>query len=132
MARAEATFVNERYDPETYDDRDGTALGRIHITRRFHGDLDGASTAELLTATTAGGGAVYVAIDRFDGRLHGRDGSFVIHHRGTVSAEGAVVDGAVVPGSGTRELQDLHGTVTIAVDDDGTHRLALDYELGEA
>ena len=129
MKRAVSTFVNEQYDAETYDDRDGTALGRIHITRRFEGDLEGEGTAELLTATTGSGSAVYVALDRITGRLDGREGSFVLHHRGTVSAAGAVTDGAIVPESGTGELSGLRGQGTITVDEDGTHRLTLEYEL---
>ncbi len=129
MKRADATFVNETYDAETYDDRDGTALGKIHITRRFEGDLEGEATAELLTAMTETGTAVYVALDRITGRLDGRSGSFVLHHRGTVSAEGAVTDGAIVPGSGTGELRGLRGEGTITVDEEGTHRLTLEYEL---
>lgn len=129
MKRADATFVNETYDAETYDDRDGTALGKIHITRRFAGDLEGEATAELLTAMTETGTAVYVALDRITGRLDGRSGSFVLHHRGTVSAEGAVTDGAIVPGSGTGELRGLRGEGTITVDEEGTHRLTLEYEL---
>ena len=129
MKRADATFVNETYDAETYDDRDGTALGKIHITRRFEGDLEGEATAELLTAMTETGTAVYVALDRITGRLDGRRGSFVLHHRGTVSAEGAVTDGAIVPGSGTGELRGLRGEGTITVDAEGTHRLTLEYEL---
>jgi hypothetical protein len=129
VTRAESTFVNERFEAETYDDRDGTALGRIHIRRRFEGALEGEATAELLTATTENGSAVYVALDRITGRLDGREGSFVLHHRGTVSAARAVTAGAVVPDSGTGELSGLRGEATIAVDEDGTHRLTLDYEL---
>jgi hypothetical protein len=129
VPRATSTFVNDRYDAKTYDDRDGTALGRINITRRFEGDLEGEATAELLTATTQSGSAVYVAFDRVTGSLHGREGSFVLQHRGVVSGEGAATDGAVVPGSGTGELRGLRGEATITVDDDGTHRLALEYEL---
>ena len=129
MTRADATFVNDRHEAQTYDDRHGTALGRIHITRRFEGDLEGSATAALLTATTESGAAVYVALDRFEGSLHGREGSFVIHHRGTLSAEGAVVDGGVVPGSGTGELRGIRGSVTIVVAENGSHQLVLDYEL---
>jgi len=103
VERADSTFVNDRYDEETYDDRDGTALGRIHITRRFEGDLEGVAAAELLTARTE------------SGRDLGR---------------GAEIDGTVVPDSGAGELEGLRGEATIAVDEDGTHRLSLEYELG--
>ena len=99
--------MNHRHDAETYDDREGATLGRIHIERSFRGDLEGEAT----------------------GRLEGREGSFVLQHRGLLSAEGAEIDGAIVAGSGTGELRGITGQGAITVDDDGTHRLTLDYEL---
>jgi hypothetical protein len=130
VRRAVSTFVNHRHDAETYDDGEGAVLGRIHIERSFQGDLEGEATAELLTATAENGTAVYLALDRISGRLEGREGSFVLQHRGVLSADGAEIDGAIVPGSGTGELKGITGHGAIAVDDDGTHRLTLEYELG--
>jgi hypothetical protein len=124
-----STFVNRRHEAETYDDREGATLGRIHIERSFQGDLGGEATAELLTATAENGTAVYLALDRISGRLEGREGSFVLQHRGVLSAEGAEIDGAIVPGSGTGELRGITGHGSITVDDEGTHRLMLEYEL---
>ena len=121
--------MNHRHDAETYDEGEGAALGRMHIERRFQGDLEGEGTAELLTATAEDGTAVYLALDRISGRLEGREGSFVLHHRGVLSADGAEIDGAIVPGSGTGELEGITGQGAITVDDDGTHRLTLDYKL---
>jgi hypothetical protein len=121
--------VNHRHDAETYDDREGAVLGRIHIERSFQGDLEGEATAELLTATAKNGAAVYLALDRISGRLEGREGSFVLQHRGVLSADGAEIDGAIVPGSGTGELRGITGHGSITVDDDGAHRLTLEYEL---
>jgi hypothetical protein len=130
MPRASAIFVNTTYDEEPpYDDRDGTVLGRIHITRTFEGDLQGESSAELLTARTKAGSAAYLALDRVAGRLGDRSGSFVLSHHGTVSSSGGANAASVVPDSGTGELAGLRGRGSISVDDDGTHRLALDYEF---
>jgi hypothetical protein len=129
IVQAASTFVNDRHDAETYDDRDGVSLGRIHIARTFRGDLEGTATAELLTAMTATGSAVYVAFDRIEGTLHGRRGSFVLHHRGIAQADGSFGnDGFVGADSATGELTGLRGTATIAVAD-GTHHLTLDYQL---
>ena len=127
MPRASATFVNTTYAEEPYDDRDGTVLGRIHITRAFEGDLEGESSAELLTARTEAGSATYLALDRIACRLGERSGSFVLAHHGTVSETGSANAASVVPDSGTGELEGLRGQGSISVDDDGTHRLALDY-----
>ena len=130
--QADSTFANDRYEAETYDERDGSSLGRIHIARTFSGDLEATATAELLTATTAKGSAVYAGFDRIEGALHGRRGSFVLHHRGIASGQGTFQgEGFVVEGSGTGELAGLRGTATIAVDADGTHRLTLEYELDD-
>lgn len=35
----------------------------------------------------------------------------------------------IVPGSGTADLTGITGTGSITIDADGTHHLALDYEL---
>ena len=56
--QAASTFVNDRHDAETYDDRDGVSLGRIHIARTLRGDLEGTATAEL-TAPDAPGSYSY-------------------------------------------------------------------------
>jgi hypothetical protein len=87
------------------------------------------STAELLTATAENGAAVYLALDRISGRLEGREGSFVLQHRGVLSADGAGIDGAIVPGSGTGQLRGITGHGAITVDDEGTHRLTLEYDF---
>ena len=129
MPRASATFVNTTYEEEPYDDRDGTVLGRIHIARTFEGDLEGESSAELLTARTEAGSAAYLALDRISGRLGDRTGSFVLSHHGTVSAAGAATAASVVPESGTGELAGLRGRGSIAVAVDGTHTLTLEYEF---
>jgi hypothetical protein len=129
VKRAVSTFVNRLHEAETYDEREGATLGRIHIERRLQGDLEGEATAELLTATAEDGTAVYLALDRISGRLDGKEGSFVLQHRGVLSADGAEIDGAIVPGSGTGELKGITGHGAITVDDEGTHRLTLEYEL---
>ena len=129
MARASATFVNATYDEEPYDDRDGTLLGRIRIKRMFAGDLEGESSAVLLTARTDAGSAAYVALDRIAGRLGGREGSFVLQHHRTVSSAGAITEASVVPDSASGELAGLRGHGSISVAEDGTHTLTLEYEF---
>jgi Protein of unknown function (DUF3224) len=62
-------------------------------------------------------------------RLEGREGSFVLQHPGLLSAEGAEIEGGIVPDFGTSELRGIAGRGAIIVKDDGTHRRTLDYEL---
>jgi hypothetical protein len=129
LPRASATFINTTYDEEPYDGGGGTVLGRIHIARTFEGDLEGESSAELLTARTETGSAAYVALDRIACRLGDRSGSFVLVHHGTVSEEGSANAASVVPDSATGELAGLRGRGSISVAEDGTHMLTLEYEF---
>ena len=126
MPRAIASFVNDVYEEGDAVDHDGVALRRVHIERTFTGDIEGRSSGELTTSGLQAGVAAYVAIDVISGTLGGREGTFVLSHRGTVSAAGATTAGEVVPGSGSGGLEGLEGTAEIVVED-GVHRLVLDY-----
>jgi Protein of unknown function (DUF3224) len=130
--QATGTFEIDSWDEEPYDDNDGAKLTRTRLTKTFRGDVEGESTAELLMAYAAReGSAAYVGFERVVGRVHGRSGSFVIHH--TASSGGP--DGepsaswTVVPDSGTGELRGLRGEATITNEPDGGHSFTLDYDL---
>jgi len=128
---ASAPFTNDRYDEEPYSESEGTELGRVHITRRFTGDLEGESTAELMIAKSDGGGG-YVGHDRITGALAGKSGSFVFQHTGLMGPDGVTNTGTIVPGSGTGELEGISGEGTMLADDDGNHTLTLTYALPES
>ena len=68
-------------------------LGRLTIDKQFRGELEAHSLGEMLAAgTEVAGSAGYVAIERVTGSLHGRSGSFVLQHSGTMNrGEPAVV-----------------------------------------
>src|SRR5689334_11860597 len=61
--------------PQAEDSSEGASLGRYSIDKQFHGDLEGTSKGEMLSAGTPSGSAVYVAIERVTGTLHGRSGT---------------------------------------------------------
>ena len=75
---ASGTF-EVKLTPQTPDDKTAdAALGRMSIDKQFHGDLEGTSKGEMLTAgTSVKGSAGYVAIERVSGTLDGRSGSFM-------------------------------------------------------
>jgi Protein of unknown function (DUF3224) len=77
--RASGTFEVKLTPQEAGDKGDSGALGRMSIDKQFHGDLEGTSKGEMLTAGThVKGSAGYVAIERVSGTLHGRSGTFVL------------------------------------------------------
>lgn len=116
------------------EEGDGPSLGEALVLKRYRGELEGVGRARLLMCradlASNSENAGYVASERVEGHLAGRRGSFVLQHWGVVAAGMPPrTAGHVVPGSGTGELAGLTGTMEIAATQDGTHTLALDYEL---
>lgn len=72
-----------------------------------------------------------MALESFEGSLHGVHGTFNYFHLADTkdgSREKELV--RIVPNSGTGELAGIRGTGCMSVEEDGTHRIAFDYELG--
>ncbi|WP_449060541.1 DUF3224 domain-containing protein [Planomonospora algeriensis] len=130
MPRATGTFGIDSWEPQPYDEREGATLTRVHVTKTFHGDLEGDSTTDIITAVAGeAGGAAYVGFERFTGTVNGRKGTFVLHHTATSHAGESSLSWTILPGSGTDELIGIRGGGQI-VNDDGHHSFHLDYELG--
>jgi uncharacterized protein DUF3224 len=132
ISRANGTF-EVTLTPEASDKPEqGTALARMTIEKTYHGDLEATAKGEILTAVTGvEGSAGYVAIERVSGTLHGRRGTFVLLHSGTMSRGQPELRVTVVPDSGTGELAGLSGSMAILIAD-GKHSYALAYALGDA
>jgi len=110
---------------------EGTILGRMSLEKQFHGDLEGSSIGEMLTARTeTEGSAGYVAIERITGVLHNRKGSFVLQHYGTLARGVPQQTIAIVPDSGNAELRGISGSMTITIVDK-KHYYNLNYSLAE-
>ena len=109
---------------------DGDArLGRLTIDKQFQGDLEATSKGEMLTGgTVVKGSAGYVAIELVTGKLHGRSGSFLLQHTGTMERGKPSLSVTVVPDSGTDELTGLAGKMAINIAD-GKHSYELQYTL---
>lgn len=127
MANARGTF-EVKLTPESAPQ--APDLGRLSIAKEYAGDLQASARGEMLTASTdVKGSAAYVAVERVHGLLHGRRGSFSLHHTGVMTRGVGELSIRIVPDSGTEELSGIAGTLSIAIDG-GTHRYELDYSLG--
>jgi hypothetical protein len=108
----------------------GGAVSRFELTKRFHGDLEGAGIGVMLSGGDPQiGTAGYVAIETVNGRLGGRTGAFAFQQFGTTHGGTQVLHYEVVPGSGSGELAGITGTVSLTIDADGTHHYELAYQL---
>ncbi len=108
-------------------------VGRMTIDKVFSGALEGSSKGEMLTGTTESTGSMaYVAMERVTGKLDGRSGSFVLMHNATMlrsNPSAGELNIAVVPASGTGELEGLTGKMKIIIDSAGKHTYDLEYTL---
>ena len=67
MNRASGTF-DVKLTPQATDDKADASLGRMSIDKQFHGDLEGTSKGEMLSASTSvKGSGAYVALERVRG-----------------------------------------------------------------
>jgi hypothetical protein len=106
-------------------------LGRMTIDKQISGDLTATTMGQMLSATTdTDGSAGYVAMERVTGSLHGKNGTFVLQHSGTMTRGAPSLTVTVVPDSGTEELVGLEGAFEIDIVD-GEHFYEFNYRLGE-
>ena len=104
-------------------------LGRFDLDKVYHGALEGTGKGQMLTAgSPEEGSAAYVALERFVGKLDGREGAFTLMHGGTMSPAGQTLQVTVVPGSGDGELAGISGTLEIRIEG-RDHFYDLAYEL---
>ncbi len=107
-------------------------LGRMSIDKIFSGDLNAVSKGEMLSAMgEVKGSAGYVALERVNGALLGRKGSFVLQHFGMMNRGTPTLMVNVVADSGTEQLEGLSGTLQIDIRD-GQHFYQFDFELPAA
>ena len=127
--RAAGTFEVKLTPQGTDTVAEGSPLGRLTIDKRFHGDLEGTSKGEMLTAgTLVKNSAGYVAVERVVATLHGKQGTFALQHSGTMTRGVGTLTITVVPDSGTGELAGISGTMSIEIAD-GKHNYGFEYSL---
>lgn len=107
-------------------------VGRMALDKQFHGDIEATSKGQMLAVSTeVKDSAGYVAMERINGTLHGRKGTFALQHNGTMTRGTFGLSITVVPDSGTGELVGLAGKMTINIVD-GKHFYDFEYTLGQS
>ena len=121
--------------PQKPDNKEAeaAALVRMSSEKQFHGDLEGTSKGEMLATGRPDpkGSGGYVALERVTGTLHGRSGTFILQHSGTMTRGTPELSITVVPDSGTGQLVGLAGKMKIIIEN-GKHSYEFEYTLPEA
>ena len=124
----EVTVTPEAQEPAVDG---GAPTSRMGIAKTFTGGLVGTARGTMLAAGIPAPGqmAAYVAVDQVRGTLDGREGGFVLLHRGTMTRTGdSELQVTIAPDSGTGGLAGIAGTLSIEIEH-GVHRYDLAYTL---
>lgn len=107
--RAGAKIAVLSSQAEPYDKTAGPALMEVHLSETFVGDIEGYSPVRALQILRDDKSASLVSMQRFHGKLGGRQGTFVLQGSEIVENGNITARWFVVPGSGTDELSGLRG-----------------------
>jgi len=127
--KASGSFEVQINPLEAFNKDEGSMLGRLSIEKTFKGDLEGTGKGEMLTGgDPKSGSAGYVAMEQVTGTLHGKKGTFLLQHNGSMNRGEQSLTVTVVADSGTDELVGLTGTLTIKIED-GKHFYEFEYTV---
>ncbi len=107
-----ATFRSTSWQEDPIGEGAVPKMTRAHCRQTYSGDISGDSTLEYLMVHHEDGSATFVGIERIEGTVHGRQGTFAMRHEGAFADGVARMTMVVVEGAGTGALRGLTGSGT--------------------
>jgi Protein of unknown function (DUF3224) len=111
----------EKHDISSHDD--GSVLVSTVLTERFSGAIEGIGVADHIRLLHPDGTGISTGIERIEGAVNGRTGSFILTAYGrNLSVTEVSGTWTVQAGSGTAELTGLRGSGSYTASADSTGR----------
>jgi Protein of unknown function (DUF3224) len=130
MPKAVGEFEITSMSEEPYHESpEGVKLTRARGTQRFSGDLEGEGSVEWLMCYLPDGSATFSGLQRIEGTLAGRSGTFVMTAAGTHDGERSKADWIVIHDSGAAQLAGISGDGSFLAPSGPTANYELDYEV---
>lgn len=131
MHTAKGTF-EVTLTPQPHQEGVGDAsVGRIALFKVFAGEFNGTSVGQMLGyRSSIEGSAGYVAMDKVQGTMNGRQGSFIMQHNGIMNRGEPQLSIKIVPDSGTDALTGIAGEMLLNIES-GKHFYEFRYTLPE-
>ena len=107
--RARAKITVQRSEAKPYDQTASAQLLELSLSETFTGDMDGESTVRALQIQRSDRSASMVSVQRFCGKLGGRQGTFILQGSEIVENGKIKATWFVIPRSGTGDLSGLRG-----------------------
>ncbi len=132
MPTLKSTFAIDNWDENEILEADGgPKVTRALVTRSFTGDLEGEGSIEWVMGYDESGSATFVGLERFVGKVDGKNGSFVLRHVGSFDGQTAQAELLVVPDTGAGDLAGIRGEGSFQAEmgPEGERNLSLEYEV---
>jgi hypothetical protein len=131
MADVSGEFEVAGWDEQPYDEPgDGSKLAKATITQKWTGAADGTASIVMLHALRKDGTARFVGLQRFEGTLDDRSGTFLMESRGDYADDVARGELTIVERSGTGELAGITGTGSWQAPKGPHGTYTLSYDIG--
>ncbi|PCJ38665.1 MAG: hypothetical protein COA81_12520 [Alphaproteobacteria bacterium] len=106
----ETKFKMDSWDEEVYFKADDNSkISKATVTKSYSGEIDGKGVLNYLMSYYADGSAYFVGIERVEGEVSGKTGTFIFSHEGTFKDGIATSEFQIVKGSATGNLIGLTG-----------------------
>ena len=132
MTTARGSFEVAGGTEDPYDElENGIKLTHASGTQSFTGDIDGDGAVHWLMLYRGDKTAHFVGLQRINGSIGGRTGSFVASAEGDHDGTGSTITFSIIPNSGTGERTGITGDGTRIAKGGPKGTYELDYTLGE-
>ncbi len=134
--KAQGTYKVKKWEENQYAEiSSNMKMAKASVEYSFEGEIEGDAFMEYLmyykyydSIDPHKSSAVYTGLMRFEGKLHGKEGSFVIADQGKFENGLAESSLQIINGSGMGELKGISGTGKYSADKDGA-QFKLEYDL---
>jgi len=128
---ARASLSMKGWDEKTYwEGEGGRKFTHVDAGFSYEGDMRGEGVAVWLLSYNPDGTGGAPAIERFEGSVSGRRGSFIMQHSSEFDPKAVKDSFHIIPGSGTGELAGITGKAAIEMIGHGPYEFTLNYDLG--
>jgi uncharacterized protein DUF3224 len=130
MPNATGTFeVTPGSEDALFETDDGLTLTHATGIQRFTGDIQGEGSVDWLMCYLPNKTARFVGLQRIDGSLDGRTGTFVMEATGSHDGTQSGATWTIVSGSGTGDLTGITGEGSFDAAGGRTVTYVLEYRL---
>jgi hypothetical protein len=126
---ASATFKVDSWNEEKTTEAERGAISLARVEQSLSGEIEGSGLAQWLMCYRADQTADFVGLQRVEGSVGERSGSFVLTSNGTFDGKVAAGDMRVVDGSGTGELEGITGSGSFSAPLGSEATVELDYSV---